>query len=165
MDVNMEVSSESIQGFGSGRRPAAEIRSRQGSRFLKVTGEDTGGAFDYFVVEVAPLSGPPLHVHHIQEETIHVLNGQRTKVRIGNEFPYIQEGGFAYLPSKVPHAFLNLTYEPGEYHRGLYPGWWTSNSMRSSVQSRGSGPPDPNVIAPLFAKYDMAPRGLPLSPD
>lgn len=31
---------------------------------FKVTGEDTGGAFDYFVVEVAPRGGPPLHVHH-----------------------------------------------------------------------------------------------------
>ena len=30
---------------------------------FKVTGEDTGGAFDYFIVEVAPKSGPPLHVH------------------------------------------------------------------------------------------------------
>jgi len=43
---------------------------------FKVTGEDTGGAFDYFIVEVAPKGGPPLHVHHKQEETIHVLKGQ-----------------------------------------------------------------------------------------
>ncbi len=42
---------------------------------FKVTGEDTGGAFDYFTVEVAPKGGPPLHVHHKQEETIHVLKG------------------------------------------------------------------------------------------
>ena len=31
---------------------------------FKITGEDTGGAFDYFTVEVAPKGGPPLHVHH-----------------------------------------------------------------------------------------------------
>lgn len=80
---------------------------------FKVTGEDTGGAFDYFIVEVAPRSGPPLHVHHKQEETIHVLKG-RYKVRIGDEIFYCNEGDFAYLPSKVPHAFLNLTDEPGE---------------------------------------------------
>ena len=51
---------------------------------FKVTGEDTGGAFDYFTVEVAPKGGPPLHVHHKQEETIHVLKGW-FKVRIGDE--------------------------------------------------------------------------------
>jgi len=27
---------------------------------FKVTGEDTGGAFDYFIVEVTPHGGPPL---------------------------------------------------------------------------------------------------------
>ena len=68
---------------------------------FKVTGEDTGGAFDYFIVEVAPRGGPPLHVHHNQEETIHVLKG-RYKVGIGDETFEIEEGGFAYLPSGVP---------------------------------------------------------------
>src|SRR6187431_339091 len=80
---------------------------------FKVTGEDTGGAFDYFTVGVAPHGGPPLHVHHVQEETIHVLKG-RFKVRIGDEIFYLDEGGFAYLPSKIPHAFVNLTDEIGE---------------------------------------------------
>ena len=35
---------------------------------FKVTGEDTGGAFDYFTVEVAPLGGPPLHLHRSQNQ-------------------------------------------------------------------------------------------------
>src|SRR5436309_9204123 len=77
---------------------------------FKVTGEDTNGAFDYFIVQVAPHGGPPLHVHHLQEETIHVLKG-RFKIRIGDAIYLVDEGGFAYLPSKVPHAFLNLTDE------------------------------------------------------
>src|ERR1700694_5447510 len=68
---------------------------------FKVTGEDTGGGLDYFIVEGATKGGPPLHVHHNQEETIHVLKG-RFKVRIGDEIFYLQEGGFAYLPSKIP---------------------------------------------------------------
>src|SRR5438477_13220154 len=80
---------------------------------FKVTGEDTGGAFDYFIVQVAPKGGPPLHVHHHQEETIQVLKG-RYKVRIGDTIAYLEEGGFAYLPSNVPHTFLNLTDTLGE---------------------------------------------------
>jgi quercetin dioxygenase-like cupin family protein len=52
-------------------------------------------------VEVAPLGGPPLHVHRKQEETIHVLKG-RFKVMIGDELLQLDEGGFAYLPSKIP---------------------------------------------------------------
>ena len=42
---------------------------------FKVTGEDTGGAFDYFIVQVAPHGGPPLHVHHHQEAQQHQVVG------------------------------------------------------------------------------------------
>src|SRR5689334_10872993 len=80
---------------------------------FKLTGADTEGAFDYFIVEVAPHDGPPLHVHHKQEETLHVLKG-KFKVRIGDDIFYLNEGDFAYLPSQVPHAFLNLTDKQGE---------------------------------------------------
>ena len=130
---------------------------------FKVTGEDTGGAFDYFVVEVAPRGGPPLHVHHVQEETIHVLKG-RYKIRIGESIFYLEPGGFAYLPSKVPHAFLNLTDEPGEVIVVYTPGGGHKFYEEFGPISR-SGPPDPKRLAPVFEKYGMSLLGPPLSPD
>ena len=130
---------------------------------FKVTGEDTGGAFDYFIVEVAPKGGPPLHVHHKQEETIHVLKGQY-KIRIGDAIFYCQEGGFAYLPSNVPHAFLNLTDAPGEIIVVYTPGGGHKFYEELGPLTR-SGSPDPKVVGQLFAKYDMTLLGPPLSPD
>jgi mannose-6-phosphate isomerase-like protein (cupin superfamily) len=130
---------------------------------FKVTGDDTGGAFDYFIVQVAPKGGPPLHVHHRQEETIHVLKGQY-KIRIGEEIFYCREGGFAYLPSKVPHAFLNLTDEPGEIIVVYTPGGGHKFYEEFGPISR-SGPPDPKKIAPIFEKYNMTLLGPPLSPN
>ena len=130
---------------------------------FKVTGENTGGAFDYFIVGVAPHGGPPLHVHHLQEETIHVLKG-KFKIRIGDEIFYCAEGGFAYLPSKVPHAFLNLTDEPGEIIVVYTPGGGHKFYEEFGPIAR-SGPPDPKVLAPLFEKYDMSLLGPPLSLD
>ena len=130
---------------------------------FKVTGEDTNGAFDYFIVQVAPKGGPPLHVHHMQEETIHVLKGQY-KIRIGDEIFYCKEGGFAYLPSKVPHTFLNLTNEPGEIIVVYTPGGGHKFYEEFGPMSWG-GPPDPKKIAPLFEKYNMTLLGPPLSPD
>ncbi len=130
---------------------------------FKVTGEDTGGAFDYFVVQVAPKGGPPLHVHHLQEETIHVLKGQ-FKVRIGDEIFYLEEGGFAYLPSQVPHAFLNLTDEPGEIIVVYTPGGGHRFYEELGPASR-NGQPDRQVIAAIFTKYDMTLLGPPLSAD
>ena len=130
---------------------------------FKVTGEDTGGAFDYFIVEVAPHGGPPLHVHHRQEETIHVLKGQY-KIRIGDAVFQCNEGGFAYLPSGVPHAFLNLTDQPGEVIVVYTPGGGHKFYEELGPMSRG-GLPDPKLIAALFEKYDMTLLGPPLSPD
>jgi quercetin dioxygenase-like cupin family protein len=130
---------------------------------FKVTGEDTGGAFDYFIVQVAPRGGPPLHVHHLQEETIQVLKG-RYKVRIGDETFYCDPGGFAYLPSKVPHTFVNLTDEPGEIIVVYTPGGGHKFYEEFGPISR-SGPPDPKRLAPLFEKYGMTLLGPPLPAD
>lgn len=128
---------------------------------FKVTGEDTGGAFDYFIVEVAPRSGPPLHVHHKQEETIHVLKGQ-FKVRIGDEIFYCEEGDFIYLPSKMPHAFLNLTDEVAEIIVVYTPGGGHKFYEELGPLMR-NGKPDHQVVGQLFEKYEMTLLGPPLS--
>jgi len=130
---------------------------------FKVTGDDTAGAFDYFVVEVAPNGGPPLHVHHRQEETIHVLKG-RFKVRIGDETFRCEEGGFAYLPSGQPHAFLNLTDEPGEIIVVYTPGGGHRFYEELGPMTR-NGPPDRLAVAALFEKYEMTLLGPPLTAD
>ena len=147
-------------------KPGEGLRLQSGpgrDLIFKVTGEDTGGAFDYFIVEVAPRGGPPLHVHHKQEETIHVLKGQ-FKIRIGEEFFYCKEGGFAYLPSKIPHAFLNLTDEPGEIVVVYTPGGGNKFYEELGPLTR-NGMPDRKVVGQVFEKYDMTLLGGPLSAD
>jgi quercetin dioxygenase-like cupin family protein len=128
---------------------------------FKVTGEDTGGALDYFIVEIAPKSGPPLHVHHKQEETIHALKG-RYKVQIGEELFTLDEGGFAYLPVNVPHTFLNLTDETGELIVVYAPGGGHKFYEELGPATR-NGAPDPAAIAAIFEKHDMTLLGPPLS--
>jgi quercetin dioxygenase-like cupin family protein len=130
---------------------------------FKVTGEDTAGAFDYFVVEVAPLGGPPLHVHHTQEETIHVLTG-RFKLQIGDETFRLGVGGFAYLPSGVQHTFLNLTDEPAEVIVVYTPGGGHRFYEELGPLTR-DGTPDRATVAAVFEKYGMTLLGPPLTPD
>src|SRR3974377_915795 len=106
----MSTQQYTVLARGEGLR----LQSGRGRDLIfKVTGEQTGGAFDYFIVEVAPKGGPPLHVHRNQEETIPVLK-RRYKVHIGEAIFHLDEGVFASLPSNVPHTFLNLTDEQGE---------------------------------------------------
>jgi quercetin dioxygenase-like cupin family protein len=130
---------------------------------FKVTGEDTGGALDYFIVEVAPRSGPPLHVHHRQEETIHVLSG-RFRVRVGDDTCELDEGGFAYLPSGEPHAFVNLTDEPAEIVVVYTPGGGHRFYEELGPLTR-SGSPDRTAVAACFERHGMSLLGPPLPAD
>jgi len=74
-----------------------------------------------------------------------------------------QYGGFAYLPSGIPHAFVNLTDEPGEIIVVYTPGGGHKFYEELGPMSRG-GRPDPKAIAELFEKYGMTLLGPPLSP-
>ena len=130
---------------------------------FKLTGEDTRGALDYFVCEVAPHGGPPLHVHHRQDETIHVLSG-RFKVRIGDEEHILDPGGLAYLPAGLPHAFLNLTDQPTEVIIVFAPGGGHKFYEELGPATR-NGTPDRAVVAAIFEKHYMSLLGPPLSAD
>jgi quercetin dioxygenase-like cupin family protein len=127
---------------------------------FKVTGDETGGAFDYFVVEVAPHGGPPLHVHHQQEETLHVLSG-RFKVRVAEEEVLLEQGGFAFMPSGLPHAFLNLTDEPAEIVIVYTPGGGASFYAELGPLTR-NGTPDRAEVAACFERHGMTLLGPPL---
>jgi len=160
MHMTTTTASHTVLAPGEGLR----LQSGPGRDLIfKATGEDTGGAFDYFIVEVAPKGGPPLHVHHSQEETIQVLKG-RFKVRIGDELFYLEEGGFAYLPSEIPHAFLNLTDQEGEIVVVYTPGGGHKFYEELGPATR-NGTPDRAVVAALFEKHDMSLLGPPLSAD
>jgi hypothetical protein len=64
-------------------------------------------------------------------------------------------GGRFRLPSgQYPHAFLNLTDEPGEIIVVYTPGGGHKFYDEFGPISR-NGSPDQKVVAALFAKYDM----------
>src|SRR5690242_20012353 len=143
-----------VQGKVLAPQEGLRLQSGPGRDLIfKVTGEDNGGAFDYFVVEVSPRGGPPLHVHHEQEETLHVLTG-RFKIRIGDEEAILERGGFAYMPSGLPHAFLNLTDDPGEVIVVYTPGGGHRFYEELGPLTR-NGNPDREVVAAVFEKHGM----------
>ena len=98
-----------------------------------------------------------------RRETIHVLKG-RFKIRIGDSIFHLNEGGFAYLPSKVPHAFLNLTDEAGEIIVVYTPGGGHTFYEELGPMSR-SASPNRQQIAAVFEKHGMTLLGGPLTAD
>ncbi len=157
----METKTSKVLALAAGE--GLKLTSGPGRDLIfKVTGDETDGAFDFFTVDVAPMSGPPLHVHHSQEEAIFVLKG-RYKVRIGDEIVRCDEGGFAYLPKQVPHAFFNLTEEVGQIIVVYTPGGGQKFYQEFGPVARSGA--DRATIAALFAKHDMTLLGPPLTND
>jgi len=128
---------------------------------FKVTGEDTRGVLEYFICEVAPHGGPPLHLHHNQDETLHVQSG-RFKVRIGDQEHILETGGFAYMPAELPHAFLNLTDQPAELIIVFAPGGGHTFFEELGPATRTANP-DRAEIAAIFERHGMTLLGPPLS--
>ena len=130
----------------------------------KVTGTETQGALDVFVLAIQPNSGPPLHIHHHQHETIYFLKGSY-KVQLGDDVFRCEPGGFVYVPIGVRHAFLNVGAQPGECMVTFSPGGTDKFFEEFAPVVRAEHPPDPMKIAPIFAKYGWELVGPPLSAD
>jgi mannose-6-phosphate isomerase-like protein (cupin superfamily) len=72
----------------------------------KLTSTQTGGAFYLCEAVFAPESGSPLHIHHYEDEVIHVLEGA-IDIRLDKEKLHTPVGGIIHLPKKIPHALQN----------------------------------------------------------
>jgi len=143
-----------------------ELQSVPGeSLSFKLTGDETGGALDYMIVTVAPKSGPPLHVHHTQEEVFHIIKG-RFKFQAGDDTTICEQGDFAYIPAGTPHAFINLSDEAGEFIAVFTPGGTNKffEEFGPMMNAEG-GPPEQDVVAALLEKHGMTLLGPPLTAD
>jgi len=74
---------------------------------FKAAAHDTAGRFDFVVMALAPMTGPPLHFHDAQDDTISVLGGLLT-VQAGEEVLDLGPGDFISIPPGVAHTFDNV---------------------------------------------------------
>ncbi len=71
---------------------------------VKISSEDTGGAFGLLELVVPAGVGSPWHVHPEEDEWFYVLDGEVT-VWIGDTRHSLTAGSFAFGPKAVPHTF------------------------------------------------------------
>lgn len=80
---------------------------------VKAAGEETGGEMTFVETVVPPKSGPPMHVHERESESIYVLEGEVRVVANGRDFT-LSPGGFVYMPKGSLHKFENTLEEPSK---------------------------------------------------
>jgi len=128
--------------------------------FFKVTGDDTDGRFDYVEGTVRHLGGPPMHVHHFQDETFYVVEGE-LHFKLGEEVLDLKAGDFAYIPRGVAHGYVNTKQEPVRGLGIFVPGGF--DRFMEEVGQLPPGPADPEKLRELGEKYGQEVVGPPLA--
>jgi mannose-6-phosphate isomerase-like protein (cupin superfamily) len=79
---------------------------------VKIHGRDTGGVYSQIETVCGPKFGPPPHIHHREDETFFVIEGEFEFVCAGERITG-GAGTIARLPRGVAHRFANIGDTPG----------------------------------------------------
>ena len=78
---------------------------------ILLSAKDTGGALAMFIDHVPPGGGPPLHIHHNEDETFYILEGE-LDIQVNHDRFTARSGTSAFLPKGIPHTFANFGMQP-----------------------------------------------------
>jgi mannose-6-phosphate isomerase-like protein (cupin superfamily) len=135
---------------------------------IKATAESTGGAFGLVESLIAPGFSPPLHVHHREDESFWVLEGEVT-MQCGDKSFRAGPGSFVFLPRDVPHSFVVEGDTPVRMLTLLTPGGGEGVFIDGGRPAERDGlpPPAPSDIAALkqvSERYGAEIVGPPMTP-
>lgn len=121
---------------------------------IKISSRDTEGAFTVFESRTLPLHGPPLHIHHEQDEAWRVLEGEYLFEVDGQEI-YAGPGATIFAPRGTAHTFQNIGTTPGRLMTTVVPGGLDVFFEELEQAAPRGRRPDAAAIAPLFVKHGM----------
>src|SRR5262245_24950580 len=119
---------------------------------FRITGADIDGRFDFIEATITYLQGPPLHLHHEQDDTFFVIEGTLT-VQVGDELFDLHAGDFVCVPKGVLHTFANVGKEPVRVINIMTPGGF--DRVLEDYASLPAGPRDPQVVEDLAQKHKI----------
>jgi mannose-6-phosphate isomerase-like protein (cupin superfamily) len=129
--------------------------------FVKVSADDTAGAFEVAEEITPPQGGPPLHLHKREDEWLYVIDGKFLFEMNGGRIE-ASAGSSVFVPRGVPHTFQNIGNSPGRLLGVVAPAG-IERFFRAPAQICVEGPPEHTVVAPLFEKYGLELLGPPLA--
>jgi len=79
---------------------------------IRISGRDTGGAVSVVESHDVTGGGPPAHIHHREDETFQVLQGEYEWI-VGEEKFLASKGATIFAPRGIPHTYRYLGQTPG----------------------------------------------------
>jgi quercetin dioxygenase-like cupin family protein len=116
---------------------------------VKLTGAQTGGAFALLEAVVPPGGGPPPHIHHAEDETFIILDGEIEFTTITGTIA-APMGSIVHVPKGTVHSYATVGTRPV---RMLF--LYAPAGMEAMFDEVGT-PAQPNVPAPPFNPEDVA---------
>ncbi len=71
---------------------------------VKLSGGETVGGCTILEIETDPGNGPPMHVHHREDEAFYILEGEY-EFHVGGRVIRARAGAFLYGPREIPHRY------------------------------------------------------------
>ncbi|GGZ39757.1 hypothetical protein GCM10010387_37620 [Streptomyces inusitatus] len=112
-----------------------------GDRYTVKSGEHNTGKSLFIIEALVPEGGgPPLHVHHWEEEAFYVLEGT-VEFRDKNGKHEAPAGSFIFVPRGTEHAFKNVSPEPAKMLFMTVPGGKERFFLNVGVPADDDTPP------------------------
>jgi mannose-6-phosphate isomerase-like protein (cupin superfamily) len=127
-----------------------------------VAGEETNGEFAVIEALADPGSGPPLHVHHREDEHFYVVEGQ-AKFVAGGKTILASAGDYVVGPRGVAHTFRNTGATPLRMIIITRPAGFEKFFAAASDALHAAGGFDPAVLTRVAAEYGIEILGPPLT--
>jgi mannose-6-phosphate isomerase-like protein (cupin superfamily) len=149
---------------GESRFPFTSQQMGQ-STACKITSDDSGGACSIFELSVPSRSGPPLHVHHREDEWYYALAGEFL-FEIGGEQFHLSVGGSIWAPRDARHRWANASPAEGKLILMCLPGGFEKffDELGKFPSLNPNDPAEMHKLHELHAKYGMELLGPPIFP-
>jgi len=129
---------------------------------IKISSEDTAGAFTVFEGQTEPLTGPPLHRHPNQDEWWHILDGE-FRFEVDGQEIYARAGDTVFAQRGSRHTFQNVGSKPGRTLTTVVPGGVDCFFQDLEAVAPRGAVPDPAKMRAVFEKHGQELLGPPLA--
>ena len=113
-----------------------------------LAGTDTGGAYCFLEVSLAPGIGVPRHTHTREDETYYVISGE-LEVIVGEEVFVLKAGDTLMAPRDIPHELRNSGSTTNHYLLVFSPSGFEEFIMATALPA-----PD-NAVAPTERQLQL----------
>lgn len=116
--------------------------------------DDTQGSMSVVRVDTPPGSGPPAHIHRLDDELFVVLEGQYRFWIEGKPAVDAGPGDVIFMPRGIAHQYLNTGDKPGRHYFVTVPGGL--DELFAEIHSGELAmPKDREMIIQLSEKYGI----------